>query len=198
MRRVAVLALSVMLSLGFVEPGIAGPFGLSMGMKPAEVGGKLEKTQSLGVYHTTEVPEPHSSFDLYTLRFGPKIGLCGIVASGKPVETSTYGAELRWTFDDLEDRLKVQYGKNKRLDYLRATSIWHEPRDFMSGLRQKDRVLWAMWKAKFGSMLRDNLGVVGIKAIALSRNKGVIQVSYEFENIKECTKELEATEDNAL
>jgi hypothetical protein len=114
------------------------------------------------------------------------------------VETSTYGTELRQTFDDMEERLKAQYGKNKRLDYIRATSIWNEPRNFMHGLTKKDRVLWSMWKAKFGSMLGDNLGAVGIKAIALSNDKGVVQVSYEFENIKECTKELNAAEDDAL
>jgi hypothetical protein len=60
MRRFAVLVLTGTFSLGLADRGIAGPFGLTMGMTPAEFTGKLEKTQSLGVYHTTEVPTPQN------------------------------------------------------------------------------------------------------------------------------------------
>jgi hypothetical protein len=63
MRRGIIFVFTITFVFGLAEWGIAGPFGLTMGMQPAEVGEKLEKTQSPGIYHTTEVPKPHSSIN---------------------------------------------------------------------------------------------------------------------------------------
>ena len=131
MRCVVVLVLTVTFCLGLTNRGIAGPFGLSMGMEPAEVGGKL-KTFRPGGYRTTEVPQSHSAVKEYLLLFGPKTGLCKIIARSPEVATSVYGRELRSAFDRLEARLNVQYGKNKKYDALEQGSIWSEPKAFGS------------------------------------------------------------------
>ena len=120
MRCVAMLVLTVTFCLGLTDRGIAGPFGLSMGMKPSEVGGKLEKKQHPGVYEMKEVPKPHSAFESYSLKFGPKTGLCQIVAYGHVIETSVYGGELRMAFDQLEKRLEAQYRKHEKFDFLQG------------------------------------------------------------------------------
>jgi hypothetical protein len=197
-RHIAVVVLAVLFFLGFVEQGIAGPFGLSMGMKPTEVGRKLEKLSNPGGYKTTEVPQSHSAFKEYMLLFGPKTGLCKIVAMGPEVATSVYGRELRSAFDKLEERLKVQYGKNKKYDSLEQGSVWNEPKDFMMGLLKKERTLVTFWTMEDGATLKDNIGIIELVAKALSLEKGILLVSYDFQNIDECHKELEATEDDAL
>jgi hypothetical protein len=199
MRRVAILVLAVLFLLYlFVDWGIAGPFGLSMGMKPAEVGGKLEKLEGLGKYRTTEVPNPHSFFDVYYLRFGPKTGLCWVMAESKPVATSVSGTELRSEFDQMEERLTAQYRKGKRYDLLRDGSMLNQPKDFMPGLQKQDRSLTAIWSVKDGAVMSDHLQEVWIQACALSDEKGCIRIWYQFENFEQCGKELNAAEDYTL
>ena len=199
MRRVAILALAVLFLLYlFVDWGIAGPFGLSMGMKPEEVGGKLKKRARPGVYQTAEVPNPHSFFDVYYLRFGPKTGLCWIVAESKPVATSVSGTELRSEFDQMEERLTAQYGKSKRYDLLQDGSMLNQPKDFMPGLQKKDRSLTAIWSVTDGAVMSDHLQRVWIQACALSDEKGCIRISYQFENFEQCGQELNTAEDYTL
>ena len=184
-------------SLGLVEPGVAGPFGLAMGMKLSEFKG-LEARKERGTYVTKEVPKPHSAFVSYVLMFGPKTGLCKIIAFGEVVETSVYGMELRMAFDRLEERLKAQYGKHEKFDHLRAGSIWNEPKDFMMSLLKQERFLASYWSAKSGSMLKDSLPGIMLKTDVLTTEKALLSVSYDFQNFQECVKELEAAEDDAL
>lgn len=203
MRRVVILALAVLvlavtLSLGLVDRGIAGPFGLTMGMKPEEVGGKLEKRAKPGMYQTTAVPKPHKFFEVYYLRFGPKTGLCWVMAVSKPVATSVSGTELRSEFDQMEERLTAQYGKGKRYDLLRDGSMLNQPKDFMPGLQKKDRSLTAIWSVKDGAVMSNHLQEVWIQACALSDEKGCIRIWYQFENFEQCEEELKAAENAAL
>ncbi len=197
MRRVAVLVLTMMFFFGLADWAIAGPFGLSMGMKPSEVGGKL-KEHGPGKYRTTEVPQPHSAFKEYLLFFGPKTGLCKIIATSPEVATSGYGTELRSAFERLEARLKVQYGKHERVDFLQKGSIWNEPKDFMTGLLKEERILISYWSMEGGATLKDSISGLMLEAHALSQEKGAISVGYEFQNRDECQKEHDAAEDNAL
>jgi hypothetical protein len=193
MRRGAVLVLSVTLSLGLVERGVAGPFGLTMGMQPAAVGRPLEKQEAAGVYRTTTVPTPYGAFERYDLQFGPRTGLCRINAIGRILKTSADGRELRTAFAEMEDRLTAQYGGAKRDDSLTAGSIWKDSQDFMIGMVRQERTLTSFWAAEYGSTLTENLREISIKAQARYSDKGYISVTYEFQNIKECEQELKAT-----
>jgi hypothetical protein len=197
MRRIVIFVLTITFSLGLADWGIAWPLGLTMGMKLSEFSG-LKKGTKTGLYQPAEVPKPQSAFESYGLVFGPTTGLCRIMILGKTVATSAYGTELKSAFDNLEKRLKAQYGKNKRHDLLGANSIGDKPREFMTGLLKKERLLASYWSAEDGSTMRDHLKTILIEANAYSDDKGYISVSYEFENFKNCTKELEAAEDDAL
>jgi hypothetical protein len=198
MRRIVIFVLTITFSLGLADWGIAGPFGLTMGMKLSEFKGLKLARKEPGSYKTKEVPKPHNAFPDYLLLFGPKTGLCKVVALGKVVATSVYGTELRSAFDTLEERLKAQYGKNERLDYLREGSIWNEPKDFMTALFKKERVLASYWSAKEGSRMKDELKTIELEVHPLSEENTFMIVSYDFQNITECLKELNAVEDYAL
>ena len=82
MRCVAVLVLTVTFSFGLADWGFAGPFGVSMGMKPTDFTG-LKKMSDPGWYSTTEVPHPQRAFAEYALKFGSTTGLCRLTAVGK-------------------------------------------------------------------------------------------------------------------
>jgi hypothetical protein len=161
-----------------------------MGMQPSAVGGPLEKQEAAGEYRTKTVPTPYGAFARYELQFGPITGLCRIKAVGRPLKTSDDGMELRTAFAEAEERLKAQYGAYKREDSLAAGSIWRDAQDFMNAMVRKERTLTAFWAAENGSTLTENLREVRIRAQAPYSDEGYISVTYEFQNVQECEKEL--------
>jgi hypothetical protein len=92
----------------------------------------------------------------------------------------------------------VQYGKSKRYDFLKAGSLWKEPQYFMMGLLEKERELASVWPAENDTKMRDDLREILMKATPLSQGIGSILVTYDFQNLDQCKKEVEATEDDAL
>jgi hypothetical protein len=197
MRCVVVLVLTVTFCLGLTDRGIAGPFGLAMGMKPTDFNG-LKKMPEPGWYSTTEVPKPHSAFEEYALKFGSTTGLCRITAAGKAMTTNDFGTDLQTAFNEMEKRLKDLYGGNKRSDFLTEGSLLNKPEDFMRGLLRQARVLTSSWEAKHGSTLKENLKAIMLQAKALSNDKGHLLIVYEFQNVEECDQELKTKEDDAL
>ena len=67
----------------FITAGLhAGPFGLEMGMTIDEIDADATEL-SPGLYQLPKVPKPHSAFEAYIVKIGPKSGLCWIKAIGK-------------------------------------------------------------------------------------------------------------------
>lgn len=194
MRRVAVLVLTVTFSLALADRGLAGPFGVSMGMKPTDFNG-LKKMSDPGWYSTTEISQPHSAFEEYALKFGSTTGLCRLTAVGKAMTTNDLGTDLQTAFNEMEKQLKDLYGENKRNDFLAEGSPLNKPEHFMMGLLRQDRVLTSSWEAKHGSTLKENLKAILLQAKALSTDKGYLLIVYEFQNVEECDQEPKAKDD---
>lgn len=172
----------------------AGPFGLEMGMPLSKLN-IAKATPKPGIYELRSVPNPHSAFESYIVQVSPSAGLCWIKALGRTLEVSAYGTELKSAFDDLKARLASNYGvPSQELDVLLPKSIWNEPRDWMMGLRKKERMLMAMWEKSLPSSLR----AVYIAASALSSSRGYVAVEYAFTNEASCEAELRKKEDGAL
>ncbi len=181
----------------FSETAIAGPFGLSMGMKKSDFKGKLKEVAPYK-YTTNAIPKKHSAFETYVVQIGPKSGLCYIKAIGKDISTNTYGVEVKSAFDNMEAKLSKPYGKNKKVDFLRYESIWDEPKDYMPALIKGERILAALWGTEHGSKLKGNLKSVALVAKGASRSKGYLAIEYSFTNEEACDAEIAATEDGAL
>lgn len=188
------LAIIVLAQAANAEPG---PFGLEMGMTLKDIGGSPEQF-SKGKYTITTVPKPHSAFERYVVKVGPKSGLCYIKAVGKPVETNAYGLELSSVFNNMSAKLTQIYGKQKKMDLLLPGSIWNEPNDFMMGLLKDERKLYEIWSAENKSNLTGSLESVILGAKATSKDTGIIVIDYTFKNEKECEAEIAAEEDGAL
>jgi hypothetical protein len=195
------LVLKVLVVLGVltlsVHLAVAGPFGLSMGMKLSEFKGTLKEVKP-HVYRTSDVPKKHSAFEYYILRFGPQSGLYYIKAVGSDISTNPYGQEVLDAFNAMEEKLKNIYGPNKRLDFLMKDSIWNEPRDWMKGLTKNERVLSALWRKADGATLKDDLHTVCLAVRGASRSTGFIVLEYLFLNQDACEAEIAAAEDDAL
>ena len=190
--------------LGFIVvicclPGTAdaGPFGLDMGMSKAQAGVSLDAEDMGGHrFKITKVPRPHSAFEAYVLRITPTHGLCYLEAIGKAIDTSVDGERLRDQFNELAAALENRYGQHKRQDFLRAGSILDEPRDWMSGLANKERVLAIRFDKEEGSTLSYGVTSAFLSAAALSRTKGYLNLEYSFGNYEACKTEADSDEDS--
>lgn len=190
---------AILAALTFAGNSIAGPFGLHMGMKLSEFDrSTLESRGKKEAYTTKSVPNPHPAFQFYSLYISQNEGLYWVKAIGKAINTSVYGTELRTEFEGMHKKLAKLYGKNKAYDFLRTGSIWNEPKDFMTGLRKKERLLKVYWEAKNGSTLPENIAGITLNAHVLNTNKGYITVEYIFKNTDECRALLAAGQDDSL
>ena len=196
MRKLFIAVIGIASVMSFTAAN-AGPFGLEMGQLLTQID-KDAKQAAPNVYTTSKVPKPHSAFELYALKVGPKSGLCWVKAIGKDIGTSAYGIELKSEFNAMKGKLEKAYGKHETTDVLLPGSIWNEPDEFMMAMIKKQRFLMAIWEGEKGSTLSDNLDSVGLLANPGGRDKGYLSIEYSFSNKEACDKEIAALEDGAL
>jgi len=176
------------------EPGTpAAPFGLTQGMPKA---GIANITQEIGpsIFRLSTVPKPHAAFEWYVVQAPPKTGLCWVKALGNTVSTSSYGSELEATFSDVRKQVDSQYGASRLYDFLKAGSLWNEPREWMMGLLKKERVLAASWSKEDGSSMKPTLRRIQLVVNAIDQSRGFITLEYEFDNFEACQAELKSSQ----
>lgn len=176
-----------------IPPG-NGPFGLEAGLSNdliAKMSGQAlvltDKVQSL--YLLTTPPKPNNLFEQYALVISPTVGLCQIRAIGKMIDTNNFGHQLKDQFSTLQTSLSAVYGQPQVLDSLMPGSIWKESRDWMMGLREKDRSLIAEWNSTPASPLKNGIEGITMVARAQSGSEGYVMLQYSFSNYKTCTDE---------
>ena len=92
---------------------------------------------------------------------------------------------------------KISYGEVSIQDFLLPGSIWSDPNDFMMGLLQKERSLYAVWD-KTNLSDKNDLITVFLGAQAVDRNSGYIVLEYSFNNESVAESDLSQAEDNVL
>jgi hypothetical protein len=182
--RFALVAAAALTALGGTAG--AGPFGLDMAMRLADI----EKQATLKEvapyqYTTSSLPNGHSDFNHYKLVITPQHGLCKVTANTALIATNVYGTQLHEAYERLFDALVAKYGKTKSYDFLRSGSIWHEPKDWTMALLKRQRDLSAFWTIK-EVQLPDNLGGIRLEAAAMGVEYGVLSLDYDFTNSSAC------------
>jgi len=173
----------------------ANPFGFEYGMKKeqliAKLGkGSVTKDGPINVVFNT-APSPHPDFESYIVAFSPEKGLLKITAVSRDIETSDDGSELRQKFAFFLDALRSKYGKaDKDFDFCKGNDVECRSEYYMMTLKEKNRYLNSFWSSKAKSSLPPRLSTVAIEAIAMTLNKGYIQLSYEFEGWNEFVDEI--------
>ena len=172
----------------------ANPFGFEAGMKKEQLIAKLGKSAvtkdgPINVVFNT-APSPHPDFESYVVAFSPEKGLLKVTALSRDIETSDDGSELRQKFAFFLDALKGKYGKaDKDFDFCKGNDVECRSEYYMMTLKEKNRYLNSFW-SKSKSSLPQPLSTVAIEAVAMSLNKGYIQLSYEFEGWNEFVDEI--------
>jgi hypothetical protein len=168
----------------------ATPFGLRQGMSVEQLGAKAADIGG-GMYKLTSVPRPHPDVEFYVAQVSPRTGLCYVKGVGKQVRTSAYGTELRSQFENIRDEISATYGRYRSVDMLLSDSIWNGPRDWMAGLADRQRLLFAQWTKETRANLSPPLASVFLGANAKSNESGYVVVEYYFDNEPECQQEID-------
>ena len=180
-----------------IQPVVAGPFGLEMGMQRSDLPNQGKEITPFKI-QVTDVPKKHSSFKSYVLKFGPKRGLCYIKAMGKDIKTDEYGKELQKAFSNMEFKLQGIYGQYKQADILRTDSSSDDADEWMESLMDGERILHAYWDNGKGSAMKGNLASVTLAAQAASEEVGYLVIDYKFDNYAQCESEISTLEDDVL
>ena len=173
-------------------------FGLSMGMKETEL--DIEEVMEGGFCVLNSVPKPHSKFQNYYAIVSESYGLTKIIAANHEVITNVFGHEIQTEFESLRERLANKYGEGEVFDFLMEDSIWDEPKDWMSALEKKERILRNIWERNELYDIDSNLESVILSATASEEDPGVASLSlnYEFTTYSLHLEEQEALEDECL
>lgn len=166
------------------------PFGLRQGMSAEELG-VMAANVGGGMYKLTSVPLPHPDIEFYVAQVSPRTGLCYVKGVGKPVRTSGNGTELQSQFASMRDEISASFGHSRTVDLLLSDSMWEGPRDWMAGLAERERVLFAHWTTETRANLGPHLTNVFVGAKAKDSESGYLVVEYYFDNEPDCQEEIE-------
>jgi hypothetical protein len=190
--RLALLAVLVLAVQSPENPDMPSPFGLQMGMTRAQLG-EVKQEVSRYKYQLASVSKPHHDLQTYVVTVTPKAGLCFIRALSPPVSTKSDGTELRSKFEDMMAQMESVYGKPFVVDSLQPDSKRTQPKDWMAGLLEKDRVLQARWSTVDDKLpLKPTITKIYVGTMALSSTSGHVIVEFYFTNYDDCTAEINA------
>ncbi len=169
----------------------AGPFGFEYGMTKAQVLAIVGQQNVLKdqdfLLRVASAPKPDDRFEAYLLLISPEKGLLKIIATGKTIDTSVIGTELRVNFGAMRDSISRTYGQpTNSYDALQPDSHMDAPGAFTESLRLKKRVLACNWdvdagKRKTAGPEADHIIGVILETKGLRRNAGWLELTYEFE-----------------
>lgn len=178
---------SIIFALFVVQFGIAdGPFGLEAGSSLIQIQNQLGQKNVVkkrdNTYNLVVVPKPHPLFKEYYIVIDDKFGLVKIGAWTQNIENDAYGSETKSIYNQIKQALVNNYGQCGEYDFLKAGSIWNQPREWMMALKTQNRVLVAFWPLSGGTKLKNNVNTILLEAIAFSMDTGAINLSYEFQD----------------
>lgn len=165
------------------------PFGLRQGMSAEELGAKAAHIGG-GMYKLTSVPLPHPDLEFYVAQVSPRSGLCYVKGVGKQVRTNGYGAELQSRFESMRSEISASLGHPRTVDLLLSDSMWEGPPNWMAGLAERERLLFAQWTKETRATLGPHLTNVFVGAKAKDSASGYLVVEYYFDNEPDCQDEI--------
>lgn len=205
MKRFAVLL--AILTLLLPAACFAGPFGFEYGMTKDQVIAAVGKDKVINtenykvrnesyILRVASAPKPDDRFETYMLIISPEQGLLKIIATGKTIDTSEVGTELRVNFGAMRDSLSKKYGApTKSYDFLQPDSHLDSQTAFTESLRLKQRILACNWdidaeKRKSVGPEADHIVGVILETKGLRRNAGWLELTYEFEGFSQFYEDM--------
>ena len=143
------------------------------------------------IFETEKVPNPHYAFEKFLLFITPTQGLYKLRAIGDTISTSQDGNEIKLKFNELKKVLKNVYSDHRLVDELKPESKYKDPDDWMEALLYDDRSLYAVWRSKYNSKLKNNIDILVLEANPHGIGYSFISLDYFFSNYDDALKEIE-------
>lgn len=171
------------------------PFGFDINVSPAKY--DYCSLTDKGNFKCTNAPKPHPEFEDYYLWFIDDMGLCRLVAGAKLIERDSYGQKTREKIENIKEQLKKKYGEpGDHIDFLRG-SVWDDPRDWMMGIFQNERVFGYYWfPPKYKQV--GNVNAIVLDAGAANNSDGYFTLKFEYNNLDACLKRRDDKESDAF
>ena len=170
---------------------VANPIDLKMGMTLRDIQGihksKVSKIEPF-IFKLSNWANKNDSIDYALLVVTPVSGLCQIVLTGKNVNTTISGNELKSIFYSYVSALRLKYGAPSIInDFVPASSPWQNSNEWMIGLMSEKHELLAEWKnnSHFNILRLESF------ARATSWTSGYIVTRYLFNNDSNCSSEID-------
>lgn len=177
---------------------LPAPFGLFFGMQLIDFQGEKPIEIAPFKYRIDAPPKPHPLFDFYVLQITPRNGLSWIKAIGKDIQTNSFGSSVATAFKEMEEKLKKAYGNAETIDLLLHDSIWNEPRDWMTALTKRERLLFSTWNKETGANLTEAIESIFLGANGSGDDTGYISLEYTLKNNDAAEQEISAAQDDVL
>lgn len=175
------------------KKGYDGPFGLAMGILPAEL------NQAFGFKNTSDrpsqfvgvPPKPVPDFESYFVTATPVEGICilGAIQSLSVVNDS--GDQLKQRVDSVAEMLAVKYGEHTEKMDFGSQERYRRNSEYWMMYLMKDAVTYAYsWQTgKKNKSLPNGIDHIEVFASASSLNAGAVIIKYYFQNEKRCAAE---------
>jgi hypothetical protein len=125
-----------------------------------------------------EPPTPHPMFAVYAARATPALGVVWVKGITTEIENDAFGVSTRAIVDRILGQLAPKYGVADKLDELMPGSIWDEPRDWLSGLNNNERLYHYTWEKSISTRLPEELESIFLAATGGGGNSALVVLEY--------------------
>lgn len=176
----------------------AAVFGLEKGASLASLR-VVRKVENNAHAFFIEPPVPNPKFEEYLALATPGVGLCKIVAVGRNISNDKDGADVRAEYDSMKSALAGRYGEaTDEFDFLHRGALWREPHEWAMSIYKGERTKTAMWGVDKHASLTPDLAAIVLSVKAVGPDTTYLQLAYEFSNMSECQKAVEASNARGL
>lgn len=179
-----------------LSTAFAFPFGLKMGMtleEIQEVCGGVPPEQVEGSGYVILPEERDDAFSDYCVGVDEKFGLY-CVSAIQEVVTGDDGAELQAAFYERVHKIEAEFGRCEiRDEVTEKRKTWHKKKNWLKGLQNGARVLYAAWPADYGAKMKDDIALVALYARSDLHDNNVynyITAIYFFSNMDEVADDM--------
>jgi hypothetical protein len=192
MKRIAVIAAALAVSMLSSAPAAAQAFGISAGDKVET----LDVVRDIGEgKYLVNVPSPHPEFEVYRVTASDTAGTCLVVAAGVDHDRDRYGDSVRAAYEKVAAAIDKRYGKGLEYDHLRSGALWDDRDEWVMAIAQNERSLQMAWTPEYGSDLTDDITEILLTVNASSSSSSYLHLQYRFANYDACSAEISSQVD---
>ncbi|MGO4725661.1 MULTISPECIES: hypothetical protein [unclassified Inquilinus] len=136
-------------------------------------------------------PTPHPLFSQYIVQASEAHGVVWLKGISADIENDVFGNATKELIDRVATQLSQRYGQGKKTDMLFEGSIWNEPRDWISGLEQHERIYMYMWDRAQNTQIPSDISSIGLLATSFQSGSSAAALEYSSPKLEDAQQGVE-------